>query len=257
MAVPDKRDIRGVTFDFWNTLVHEVGDALVPARLDALLESLDGVGVTFERDVLMAAHEVAFARYQESWIANQQFVIQDAAVVMAGELGLGGWLVEVLSEGFLVGGRTAALRVCPGATECLEVLRAHGLKTAIICDIGLTPSTILMERLEEFGLASSFDAFVFSDVHGSYKPGPSVFSAALSAMGGLTPSSVAHIGDRRRTDVGGAANAGILPIRYRGVFDDLDAALPDAPLVIDRLDQVPAALRLATDVLPIESRVPS
>lgn len=242
----NERDLRGVTFDFWNTLVHESGDALVPARLDAVSASLEEAGVSLEREAIAAAHAVAFARYQESWIANRQFVFQDAAVLMAEELRLEERMTSALLDGFLAGGRAAALRICDGAQECLAALRARGLRTAIICDIGLTPSSILIEWLERFGLHESFDALVFSDVVGIYKPEPAMFSMALEAMGGLAPSAVAHVGDRRRTDVQGAARSGLLPVRYRGVFDDLDQALDDAPIVVDDLAELPVALGFAS-----------
>lgn len=244
MPSRSRRGLTGVTFDLWNTLVFEDGDALVPARLAAIAGLLDERGESRGEDVLAAAHQMAFARYQTAWIGNQQFVVEDAAALMADELGLGAEYSAVLVEGMCAGGRAAVLRVCDGAVDCLATIRGQGLKTAIICDIGLTPSFVLMEWLERFQLHDAFDAFVFSDVVGTYKPEPAVFRAALQAMGDLRASDVAHVGDRRRTDVEGALNSGLLAVRYRGVFDDVDETFTEAPVIIDSLSELPSALGL-------------
>ncbi len=87
-----------------------------------------------------------------------------------------------------------------------------------------------------------FDHWSFSDDVGYYKPAPEIFEHALAGLGGPAPAQVAHVGDLRRTDVGGAQAMGMIAVRYRGVFDDSDPTTdprdkapppPEGDLVID------------------------
>jgi FMN phosphatase YigB (HAD superfamily) len=57
---------------------------------------------------------------------------------------------------------------------------------------------------------------------------------------------MAHIGDLRRTDVGGARAVGWTAVRYRGLNDDApgDDDHPDASVVIDHHDELIEALGL-------------
>jgi len=81
-------------------------------------------------------------------------------------------------------------------------------------------------------LLDLFDVTVFSDEQGTYKPDVRIFEHTLSTLG-VGADAAVHVGDRRRTDVAGALDAGMGAVRYRAVFDDLDASYRDAPLVID------------------------
>ena len=102
----------------------------------------------------------------------------------------------------------------------LPQLRAAGVRVGIICDVGMsTPSPVLREILNRFGLLDHFDHWSFSDEVGVYKPDPTIFDHALAGLG-TVPERTAHVGDLRRTDVGGAREAGWVSVRYRGLFDD-------------------------------------
>jgi putative hydrolase of the HAD superfamily len=94
------------------------------------------------------------------------------------------------------------------------------LRIGIICDVGMTPSTVLRGYLERFDVLRHFDHWSFSDEVGVYKPHPTIFRHALDGLDVTDPTRAAHIGDLRRTDVAGARAMGMLAVRYRGVEDD-------------------------------------
>jgi putative hydrolase of the HAD superfamily len=115
----------------------------------------------------------------------------------------------------------------------LEELRRHGLK------IGLVSNG--QRDLDEFAVhhALDVDAVVGSKAHGRKKPHPSIFVAALEALG-VAPEEAAMVGDSLEDDIEGARALGI-----RAIFLDRDGHHLDAEDRIDTLLALPAALGLA------------
>lgn len=239
--------LEAVTFDFWNTLMWEGPDALVGSRLGALGAVLEETGAVVDERNLRDAHAVAFARYQAAWHANQQFCVPDAVGVLVRELGLDEGdlrLQRMLCEAFDIAGDRAELHLSDGAEACLRALHDHGVKLSIVCDIGLTPSPVLRRRLDDLGLLDLFTGWAFSDEVGCYKPDPRIFEHALEGLGGVDPRRAAHVGDRLRTDCGGAKQIGMLAVRYRAIYDDPAGDGPEGDLIVDDLRALPVALDL-------------
>jgi HAD superfamily hydrolase (TIGR01549 family) len=119
------------------------------------------------------------------------------------------------------------------AFPVLEELRRHGLL------IGLVSNG--QRDLEEFAAHHDLgvDAIVGSRSHGRIKPHPSIFVAALRALG-VSPDEAAMVGDSFEDDIEGARSLGM-----RAIFLDRDGRHPDAEDRIDTLLALPAALGLA------------
>ena len=237
--------LAAVTFDFWNTLMTESPEGLVDPRVTAWVGILEEAGLPVEAARISAAHQVAFEGYQTAWKANQQYRVAEATGQMLTALAL-----EVppalrarLVEAFHEAGVRTELLLCPGVEECLRCLHAAGIQLSIVCDIGLTPSPTLRHHLEQRGLLGLFSSWAFSDEVGVYKPAPEIFEHALAPLG-VAPAQAAHVGDRRRTDGGGAAAIGMVAIRYTGVYDDPDEG-PDGDHVVADLTDVPRVLGVA------------
>ena len=81
----------------------------------------------------------------------------------------------------------------------------------------------------------------FSDEVGHYKPHPAIFEHALAELGGVPAERAAHVGDRVRTDVDGAAAMGMRPVRYNGVYEDELAGQRDEVVIRD-LRELPQLL---------------
>jgi FMN phosphatase YigB (HAD superfamily) len=147
-----------------------------------------------------------------------------------------------LVDAMVHAGSDGALRPAPGIGPALRSLLAAGVRTGIVCDVGMTGSPILLSHLQRHGLLSWFDHWSFSDVVGHYKPAPEIFRHALDGLGVRDPSRVAHVGDRLRTDVAGALGMGMIAVRYTGLYDDREEGLSEAHHVLASHDELPRAL---------------
>jgi putative hydrolase of the HAD superfamily len=237
--------LRAVTFDFWNTLVHETPGQLRGLRLDAWEHALERAGMPVPRTTIEAALDDSWRTFDASWQANHQYRAADAAALVLARLPVrvDGPLRDDLVDMFVTVGATADLPATDNVDVALAGLKEAGIRIGIICDVGMTPSTILREHLEKHGLLQWFDHWSFSDEVGVYKPDRRIFEHALDGLGGVAPAATAHIGDLRRTDVAGAKALGITAVRYTGVFDDPPAdGLPEADLVVTDHAALPEAL---------------
>ena len=235
--------LEAVCFDYWNTLVHE-NVAMASLRREAWAARLGSIGRAVADHELDVAFEGAFRRFNEAWEANRQYVAADAARDLLADLGIDdadGSLLAALVADVETVGRAAELELTPGAAGCLRRLKDAGIRLAIICDVGMSPSVALRHHLERHGVLELFDHFSFSDEVGWYKPAPEIFRHALDGVGGVAPERAAHVGDLRRTDVAGARAMGMRSVRYRGIYDDTSDA-PEADLVCDHHDDLPALL---------------
>jgi putative hydrolase of the HAD superfamily len=233
-----------VTFDCWNTLVWEEAGHIRSRRAEACAGLLEEAGFAMERSLLDAVLDTTWSRYLERWTAGQQYQAVHAAEELVAQLGfdLPPVVRAELIEVFTHAGRGARLHLAEGAADCLEDLRAAGMRLGIICDVGMTPSTILREHLAELGVLDLFDHWSFSDEIGHYKPAPEIFGHALAGLGVEDPSRAAHIGDIRRTDVAGAIAAGMTAIRYTGVSDDQTQPEPEGHHVVASHAEIPPLL---------------
>jgi FMN phosphatase YigB (HAD superfamily) len=236
--------LRAVTFDFWNTLMWEEHGDLKAKRLEFWAQHLPATGASVDAAALERAHDAAHRLYEESWRAGRQFRVEHAARLIVREFdgALGPDSEAVLLEGFDEAGRRSAIHPSGGVDKCLATLDEAGVKLGIICDIGLTPSYVVRELLERHDLLQYFAGTTFSDEVGSYKPSRAAFDHALASVGGVEPGAAAHVGDRLRTDVAGAREAGMTSVRYSGVYEDPAAGLEEADIVIADLAALPDAL---------------
>lgn len=229
------RRVEAITFDYWNTLVHETPGQLRGLRLDAWERMLDAAGQPVARVVIEAAVDDSWRTFDASWQANHQYRASDAAALVLSKLDLALDTAQrdELIDVFVTVGASAQLPSTPNVDIALRTLKEAGVRIGIICDVGMTPSTILREHLEKHDLLGWFDHWSFSDEVGVYKPDRRIFDHALAGLGDIDPHAAAHVGDLRRTDVAGAQALGMLAVRYTGVNDDPRTdGQPEADVVI-------------------------
>jgi putative hydrolase of the HAD superfamily len=234
--------LEAVTFDCWNTLLRE-RDAHVPraARAAALVEIAAGAGIEISTEDAAAGLVRAFDRHVELWergIASgapeiARWALDGIGIADAGAARL---LAPRLAEAAIGGGSEAL----PGAGDALERLRSRGVRTALVCDTGMSPGRVVRELLARAGLLSLLEVQVFSNEVGVPKPHPRMFEAALAPLG-VAATRAVHVGDLRRTDVQGGRGYGMGTVRIRAAFDD-GALYPEADAVIDAHDELAAVL---------------
>lgn len=103
--------------------------------------------------------------------------------------------------------RPDAWEAYPDARPALAELSARGLALAVVANW----DERLPRVLEGLGLAEHLDAVACSATVGYEKPDARPFLAALARLG-VAPEDAAHVGDRRREDVEGAAALGMTAV---------------------------------------------
>lgn len=219
---------RAVTFDYWNTLCYEDQPyALERRRITNVREVLAAHGISVPAERVEAAAQVGRAAHHEAWLENRQFDARAVAALLvealADALPADDDLHAELSAAFATTPANLEIPLVPGVRDVIEALAAADVALGIICDVGLTPSTVLRSNLERHGVLGHFAHWSFSDEVGTYKPDPRIFDHAL---GGLraSPDEAWHVGDLRRTDVVGAQRAGMRAARVTMIYDDTDDA---------------------------------
>jgi putative hydrolase of the HAD superfamily len=245
--------LEAVTFDYWQTLVSERPGEMRSCQIERFATILEETGQPRTAEQLETAFAENWERFEEHWRGNTgQYTPTDTVEFVCGRLGidLRNGLRERLIDGFREVGEAVHLDLAPGIEECLAELGGAGMRVGIVCDVGLTSSPTLRDRLVGFGLLEAFDAWAFSDETGWFKPAPEAFTPALQGLRVSDPTRVAHVGDNRRTDVAGALALGMVAVRYTGLGRDRTHAPagdlgPEATHVIDDHRDLPAVLGLA------------
>jgi HAD superfamily hydrolase (TIGR01549 family) len=96
-----------------------------------------------------------------------------------------------------------------GMHELLDALHADDIAVGIVANTWPDPPRLLRRELEEFEIATQFDAIVLSSELGIRKPTPAIFERALAELD-VDASAALHVGDRLVEDVQGAAGVGML-----------------------------------------------
>jgi putative hydrolase of the HAD superfamily len=244
------RTVEAVTFDFWDTLVAMDGpnSTMRDRQIDGFSDVLLAHGHSYERDHLVEVFAENWSRFEQAWAANSgQYTPADATDFIVERLGtpVTGELRSDLVEAFTEVGSRADLELADGIQDCLNALAGADVRVGIVCDVGLTPSPVLRERLEEFGVLHSFDAWAFSDETGWFKPAPEAFRPALEGLGVRDTARTVHVGDNRRTDVAGAQALGMVAIRYTGFRDASADSGPEGDHVTDDHRAIPSLLGLS------------
>jgi len=238
---------KAITFDYWNTLVRAT-DEQANWRMTSWVDRLAAAGIAADAGVIRDAFTAEWRLHHEGWmtgvIYNGTHAANGAVDRVAAALDVSLEVMRAdLVHSFLTEGENAEFETCPGVDEVLPLLAERGVRVGIICDVGFTPSTGLRRLLERFGLLQHFTGWSFSDEVGHYKPDPRIFEHALGYLE-TDPSTTAHIGDIRRTDVVGARGMGMTAIRYKAVSDDTNDEHPEGHYVIDHHAQLLDILEL-------------
>jgi putative hydrolase of the HAD superfamily len=192
-------------------------------------------------DELVTALIAVEARSWERVATDQRSTRLSELLEMASEelgLDVAGALLEEAAAHHL-DSWTPHIRHHPEAVTVLETLRQRGLRIGLLSNTHW-PRGFHEHFLERDGLAALIDARLYTSEMEHVKPHPSVFRAALEALGGAAPGRSVFVGDRLHDDVHGARAAGMRAVWIRNSWTDGFNADPDA--VIDSLAELPAVI---------------
>ena len=249
--------IRAVTFDLWDTVIHDGSDE--PKRAASDLPSKRALRRALVRDALAAhapvpagvvetAYDSADAAFAKVW--HEQHVTWTVAERLSVVLrGIGRELPDTVLARVTARIEEMELAVMPdpvpGIADAIEVLAAR-YPLAVVSDAIHSPGRCLREWLKRHRLLRHFDAFAFSDEVGRSKPHPDMFNRAAEGLG-VDLSEMLHIGDREHNDVLGPHALGMKAILFTATRDrDRERSTADA--VCERAADLPDTVeRLAGD----------
>lgn len=216
--------IKAITFDLWDTIVHDDSDEPRRAALglrtkhderrhliwEALnrYEAIDLESVTLAYDTADAGFNITWKECSLNWTLRQRL----RAVL----IGLGRALPEADFERLVHATGMMEVEIPPdpiaGITEALTEL-SRRYKLAVVSDAIVTPGTGLRQILEHHGLKHYFSGFAFSDEVGHSKPHRAMFDTAAEQLEVEIPEII-HIGDRDHNDVKGPQAIGAKAILF-------------------------------------------
>ncbi len=246
--------IRAVTFDFWETLVHDTPEQMArqrEMRLGAVRALLARAGAPCTAAAAETALTRCGAEMQERfWAADRDPSIRDQVRLFLDciDPGLAARLSAETLEAAVTAYASPVLHVPPaidqGAAEAVRCLAARGIALGIISNTGQTPGVVLRQVLARHDLLRYFGAISYSDEVGVRKPAPLIFERTLAALGAPAARAL-HVGDNPQDDVLGAKRFGMRAAHYawngREPSPDADVVVSDLAELPDRLSDVARA----------------
>jgi putative hydrolase of the HAD superfamily len=240
--------ISTVTFDFWETLVHDTAENLARQRglrVAALRLALERAGEAVDESEVAGAHDRSldvlierFWGHHRDLDSREQvrIVLDCARPGVADRLPPG--VMDELIEGYISPVLTHPPGLQPGAAEAVRGLAARGIRLGIISNTGRTPGVVLRRLLAAHDLLRHFAVISYSDEVRVRKPDPEIFHRTLLGAGAAAREA-AHVGDNPVDDVQGARTVGMLAVHYTAGGR---AGAAQADLVIDDLAALPERL---------------
>ena len=101
-----------------------------------------------------------------------------------------------------------------GVAEFLDYLKAQGIRTGVISNIGYCNEAV-EERIGSVLPGHEFEFIIATSKYMFRKPNARIFELALEKAD-LKPEDVWYVGDQFECDIVGAKNAGLMPVWYVG-----------------------------------------
>ena len=243
--------IRAITFDLWDTVIHDDSDepkravAGLPPKREArraLVREALAAHSAVPDEVVGAAYDVADAAFNKVW--HDQHVTWSVAERLSVLLGgLGRKLPDAVLADVTARIEEMELDVMPdpvpGIADAIEALAAR-YPLAVVSDAIHSPGRCLRTWLDRHRLLHHFGAFAFSDEVGRSKPHPDMFARAAAGLG-VDVSEMLHVGDREHNDVRGPHALGMKAILFTATRDR-DRAGSTADAICERAMDLPAAV---------------
>jgi putative hydrolase of the HAD superfamily len=195
-------DVELVIFDVFNTLVYPA-----QGQENTFVEALTALGIPSSAEVMRRLQTASNGLAHVRWSATRDDYLDwtDRTRRLASQRGIAvlashaGAIVPSLEQW-----HQATMRAFDDAVDCLERLRASGIRVAVCSNWGWD----LRVSLEEAGLASLIDVVVASAEAGFRKPHSRIYATVLTRAQ-TTAAKAIFVGDTRCTDVDGPRSVGM------------------------------------------------
>jgi putative hydrolase of the HAD superfamily len=219
--------IRGVTFDWWGTVVEipavrevHYDEEMQEIRVVRAAEALEAAGLPVNRTLLSRAYDAQTDLLLRTWNDLRDLSVEEQTRAYLRFLGVGEGREDVLRTLQEAFGSAIELRLpalYPEIGNTLRALRDRGYRTGLISNTGRTGGRFLRSVQDRLGIGESFDVRIFSDEVGVRKPDRVIFQAALDELS-LAADEVVHVGDDVVADVAGAMAVGMRAIWFNTGF---------------------------------------
>jgi FMN phosphatase YigB (HAD superfamily) len=230
-----------VTFDLWNTLVHNRNYG--EFRLPALKRILEGHGYVFDDEVVEGAYLEGF-RHSSEVIKTENHRHMEIEEIVGEVLRLLGVDDGSVFSELVPMYERAVLSDPPvlkeGVFEALDYVRER-YRVGLVSVTGVSYGRLIRGIMEDHGILDYFEVLSFSDEVKWVKPSVRLFQSAIEALG-VAPEDIVHIGDSMKGDVVGAKKSGMRVIWVKTKEQPyVEGYEPDG--VITSLLELPDALR--------------
>lgn len=246
--------LKAISFDLWETLITntpELSREHRRLRIDVMGRILREHGAATTDERIDHAYRQSWHRCHDLyWSVDRDIPcrVQIEHFLEELELPVDGMPVQSLEDAYAGVAVDVLPELVDGASETVESLKQRGYRIGLISNTGRTPGSALRAILDRLGLASHFDAMVFSNEHGACKPQPSIFEALRDGLD-VAFEEMMFVGDNLYVDVHGAQRCGITavhfipPKRGEAVAPDVDHGLTiDPHATIRDLRELPAVV---------------
>lgn len=232
MTAPQPGRFSALLFDLDGTLVHSLPD--MAGALNSLLADLELPALAYEEIRLMIGDGIP------ALVSRALAASGKAADHRPEELDPKALDREAINRDFRRHYRarlTRETRPYPGVVETLERLRAAGWRMAVCTNKAELPARQILEELE---LTAYFEGLAGGDTYARSKPAAEPLLGLVGDLGHAAEHAV-MVGDSP-ADVGAARNAGMPVVAVSYGYRKVTAAELGADALIDRFDELPAAL---------------
>jgi HAD superfamily hydrolase (TIGR01549 family) len=243
--------IKAVTFDLWDTIVHDDSDEPKRAASGLRSKKLERRHLLWQalnRHRPIPAEEVSLAYDVGDSAFNKVWHDQHVTWTIAERLqvileGLGRSLPDDDLAALVRAHEEMEVTVPPepiaGIAEALAEL-AGRYRLCVVSDAIVSPGWALRALLEGHGLKRHFSGFAFSDEVGHSKPHRAMFESAADQLG-VSLVEMVHIGDREHNDVKGPHALGMKAVLFTG-SRDVDRENSTADAVCERHSDLPRVI---------------
>ncbi len=245
------KSIKAVTFDLWDTVIHDDSDeevrqqkglrTKVDERNFLIWQSVNTV-TSLSMDTVKQATNVVNCEFNRVW--REEYVtwtVTERLRRVLKQLNVN--LPARRFQGTVKALESLELNVPPrpidGALEALTEI-SQQFPLAVVSDTINTPGKGLRLWLEMHDLIDHFQFFAFSDEVGRSKPHRDIFASALSDLD-VDFKDAVHIGDREHNDIKGARALGMRAILFTATRD-ADMANTTADAICRGYHELPAIL---------------
>jgi putative hydrolase of the HAD superfamily len=248
--------IKAVTFDLWDTVIHDDSDEPKRAakglaskkdtRRQLVLEALSRSELV-EASQIHVAYDAMESAFHHVW--HRQHITWTVAERMEVLLsGLGRSLPEDRLSDLITALEEMEITVAPDPIDGIgDAIAALGerYKLGVVSDAIYTPGRCLRKWLEMHDLKRHFGGFAFSDEVGYSKPHRNMFASVAEQLD-VRIDDMAHIGDRDHNDIKGPQALGMKAVLFTATRDrdkdhtSADAICGHANQIVEAIDRLAA-----------------